>query len=225
MALSISTFVTKFLRELDTPTSKNIPFGRAESLELLRTISRVRLLNLFLATAFPYFFDIAKPSLKGSFSKFSGLIQRIQTQEEENVLPFEIKAHWSLPRIFQSVDCFISTPILCGQKNSYALRRFRPFSRRRLRTARPAFVAIRVVKPCLRDLLRLLGWKVRFVDIINLLCDSVLLKYQLKSNLYRVVHLSNRKGFSPIHEQCPEFEACGNRHVHTSGKLILYLSL
>src|SRR5690606_21672078 len=39
----------------------------------------------------------------------------------------------------------------------------RPFARRRFRTSRPALVAMRARKPCVRARLSLLGWKVRFM--------------------------------------------------------------
>ncbi len=42
--------------------------------------------------------------------------------------------------------------------------RTRPWRRRALMTARPARVAIRWRKPCLLDLLRVLGWNVRFIS-------------------------------------------------------------
>ena len=44
-----------------------------------------------------------------------------------------------------------------------AASRLRPFARRRFRIARPAFVFIRSLKPCLRRRLIRLGWNVRFI--------------------------------------------------------------
>jgi hypothetical protein len=41
----------------------------------------------------------------------------------------------------------------------------RPFARRRFNTRRPAFVAIRALKPCVRARFRLLGWNVRFMSL------------------------------------------------------------
>jgi hypothetical protein len=41
----------------------------------------------------------------------------------------------------------------------------RPFARRRFNTWRPAFVAIRALKPCVRARFRLLGWNVRFMSL------------------------------------------------------------
>lgn len=49
-----------------------------------------------------------------------------------------------------------------GRLSAQALRRLRPLERRRLRTERPAFVAIRLRKPWSRLRLRLLGWNVLF---------------------------------------------------------------
>ncbi len=40
-----------------------------------------------------------------------------------------------------------------------------PFARRRFNTWRPAFVAIRALKPCVRARFRLLGWNVRFMSL------------------------------------------------------------
>ena len=45
-----------------------------------------------------------------------------------------------------------------------AERRFLPLARRALITARPARVAMRARKPCLRARFRRLGWNVRFID-------------------------------------------------------------
>jgi hypothetical protein len=45
------------------------------------------------------------------------------------------------------------------------VRRWRPLSRRRLRTSRPSRVSIRERKPCTRRRRRILGWYVRFVDM------------------------------------------------------------
>jgi hypothetical protein len=42
-------------------------------------------------------------------------------------------------------------------------RRFRPFARRRFKTVRPAFVLMRVRKPCVRLRRMRLGWNVRFI--------------------------------------------------------------
>ena len=44
-----------------------------------------------------------------------------------------------------------------------AASRFRPFARRRFKIARPAFVFMRSLKPCLRRRLIRLGWYVRFI--------------------------------------------------------------
>ena len=68
------------------------------------------------------------------------------------------------------------TQISSAIKYFYALKRLRPLSLRLLRTARPAFVAIRDLKPCFRERLRLLGWNVRFVDMSTswLLFESIL---------------------------------------------------
>jgi hypothetical protein len=41
----------------------------------------------------------------------------------------------------------------------------RPFARRRFRITRPAFVAIRARKPCVRARLIRLGWNVRFINL------------------------------------------------------------
>jgi hypothetical protein len=46
-----------------------------------------------------------------------------------------------------------------------AVKRLRPLARRRAISARPALVRIRERKPCLRLRRRLLGWKVRFIDL------------------------------------------------------------
>lgn len=43
----------------------------------------------------------------------------------------------------------------------------RPLARRDERTARPPFVAIRARKPCFFARLRLFGWNVRFVVMMN----------------------------------------------------------
>ena len=40
-----------------------------------------------------------------------------------------------------------------------------PFARRRFNTWRPALVAIRALKPCVRARFRLLGWNVRFMSL------------------------------------------------------------
>ena len=48
---------------------------------------------------------------------------------------------------------------------SYAESLFLPFALLRLRTALPPAVAIRALKPCVRFLLRLLGWNVLFITI------------------------------------------------------------
>lgn len=48
-----------------------------------------------------------------------------------------------------------------GQGVSWA----RPFARRRFNTRRPAFVAIRARKPCVRARFKLPGWKVRFMSL------------------------------------------------------------
>ena len=42
----------------------------------------------------------------------------------------------------------------------------RPFARRRFNTRRPALVAIRALKPCVRARFRLLGWNVRFMSLM-----------------------------------------------------------
>ena len=43
--------------------------------------------------------------------------------------------------------------------------RFRPFARRRFRTSRPFFVAMRTRNPCVRLRRRRLGWNVRFIVV------------------------------------------------------------
>lgn len=48
--------------------------------------------------------------------------------------------------------------------HGHAARRFRPFCRRRLMTARPARVCIRARNPCLRLRRRFFGWYVRFIS-------------------------------------------------------------
>ena len=45
-------------------------------------------------------------------------------------------------------------------------RRTRPRRRRAFRIDRPARLDMRWRKPCLRDRLRLLGWKVRFISLL-----------------------------------------------------------
>lgn len=50
-------------------------------------------------------------------------------------------------------DCILSC---------YRATRARPFTRRRLMTARPAFVDTRARNPCVRARCRLCGWWVRF---------------------------------------------------------------
>src|SRR5680860_50450 len=47
-----------------------------------------------------------------------------------------------------------------------AVMRARPLLRRDLMMARPARVRIRILKPCLRFRRRVLGWKVRFIDVL-----------------------------------------------------------
>lgn len=49
------------------------------------------------------------------------------------------------------------------RRKRYGVSRVRPLARRRLRMARPAFVAMRARKPCVRARLILLGWNVRFI--------------------------------------------------------------
>lgn len=44
------------------------------------------------------------------------------------------------------------------------VNRLRPLARRRLRTLRPPGVSMRARKPCVRFLLMLLGWYVRFIE-------------------------------------------------------------
>jgi hypothetical protein len=51
-----------------------------------------------------------------------------------------------------------------GESAHQAERRFLPLARRALITARPARVAMRARKPCLRARFRRLGWNVRFID-------------------------------------------------------------
>ena len=48
----------------------------------------------------------------------------------------------------------------------YGVSRARPLARRCLRMRRPALVAIRARKPCVRARLRLLGWNVRFICLL-----------------------------------------------------------
>ena len=50
-----------------------------------------------------------------------------------------------------------------GRRVCYGVSRARPLARRRFRTRRPALVAIRARKPCVRARLILLGWYVRFM--------------------------------------------------------------
>lgn len=49
---------------------------------------------------------------------------------------------------------------------NYGVSCARPLARRRFRTRRPAFVAMRARKPWVRARLILLGWKVRFICLI-----------------------------------------------------------
>lgn len=51
--------------------------------------------------------------------------------------------------------------------------RTRPLARRRFNTWRPAFVAIRARKPCVRARFRLLGWNVRFMLLRPVYCCAV----------------------------------------------------
>lgn len=48
----------------------------------------------------------------------------------------------------------------------YGVSCARPFARRRLMTRRPALVAIRARKPCVRARFNLLGWNVRFMCLL-----------------------------------------------------------
>jgi hypothetical protein len=50
-----------------------------------------------------------------------------------------------------------------GQRDMPTDRRLRPFARRRFRTRRPFFVAMRARNPWVRLRLTLLGWYVRFM--------------------------------------------------------------
>jgi hypothetical protein len=49
---------------------------------------------------------------------------------------------------------------------AYGVSRARPFARRRFRTRRPAFVAMRARKPWVRARLIVLGWNVRFMGLL-----------------------------------------------------------
>jgi hypothetical protein len=54
-------------------------------------------------------------------------------------------------------------PVGFGRRGGQTANRARPFARRRFSTIRPALVAIRARKPCVRLRCRLLGWYVRFI--------------------------------------------------------------
>ena len=62
--------------------------------------------------------------------------------------------------------CSSTAPIL------YTAKRFLPLARRRFRTSRPFFVLMRTRKPCVRLRRRLLGWNVRFMDLLYLLTET-----------------------------------------------------
>ena len=66
-------------------------------------------------------------------------------------------------------DTFRSGESLVGAAlpGHYAVRRARPFARRRFNTRRPFFVFILWRKPCFFFLRRLCGWKVRFTKPLD----------------------------------------------------------
>jgi hypothetical protein len=83
-----------------------------------------------------------------------------------------------------------NTSVNCCARNSRALRgnvvtvmvyqtvrRLRPLARLAFNTCRPAFVAIRARKPCVRLRFRLLGWNVLFIARLVFLTEEVVEPY------------------------------------------------
>ena len=61
--------------------------------------------------------------------------------------------------------CLSAVVMTAFWQSGYGVSLARPLARRRLRTRRPAFVAIRARNPWLRARLILLGWYVRFIGL------------------------------------------------------------
>jgi len=58
------------------------------------------------------------------------------------------------------------TGVRCLRYTDYGVSCARPLARRRLSTSRPALVAMRARKPCVRARLMRLGWNVRFMSLL-----------------------------------------------------------
>jgi len=114
-------------------------YGQAES-RLLATIFCVENRKHFVAAAFCFLEDAV-------------IRRRIRKPASPSEAAVHYRACW---RIF--FRCDRDRECQCDGE-SWA----RPFARRLFNTRRPAFVAMRALKPCVRARFRLLGWNVRFI--------------------------------------------------------------
>jgi hypothetical protein len=94
-----------------------------------------------------------------------------QTQRTPRSFQYESnkeRVHETLPFIVHPMEITISTQALgafesAARSRRHTARRCRPFRRRRARTARPAFVRMRMRKPCAFFRRRRFGWNVLFI--------------------------------------------------------------
>lgn len=122
----------------------------------LNSFRIIRLIRFRLAARRFPFFGTMTPSLASSVCV---LRERIRTQP---------CLRTNLPLRNTSVNCFACNKrALRGKVVTVmvyqTVRRLRPLARLAFNTCRPAFVAIRARKPCVRLRFRLLGWNVLFI--------------------------------------------------------------
>ena len=149
------------------------------SLRCARNDSRIILFNRFRPTASrQFFFETASPSRPCLVSfdlyktvKYLSLLRRapLKTRPYESL---SNKRFWrenllSDAPLNRVLSCSVAvTRCYYGAMPDYGASCARPFARRRFRTRRPAFVAIRARNPWVRARLSLLGWNVRFIALI-----------------------------------------------------------
>lgn len=125
----------------------------------LRKVSLMARLTLFRPTADGTFFlPITKPNLE-FWLPFS--IAKTNTSRLETLKLLFLKTCWKSEELRRR--SFLVNLWSGIKPLPYADSRFRPFARRRFRTALPPAVAILALKPCVLFLFKLLGWNVLFM--------------------------------------------------------------
>ena len=119
----------------------------------LRIIRLIRF--LLTASRFPFFGTITP----------NRAVSAVVSRQRTRTLPFR---RMNLPVRNTSANCCAcNRRALRGKSvtemDCQTVRRLRPLARRAFNTCRPAFVAIRARKPCVRLRFRLLGWNVLFI--------------------------------------------------------------